>query len=930
MYHLLECSQQSLGNNLEEFYAHVHPDDLEMVKNAYNKMLEGIEYDIQYRIITDKGTEKYIHEKTSALYDIDNKPIKVFGIMQDITEQKQIEKHLKEISEHMNQAQMLSGIGSWKYDILEEKFWGSPEMFNIYGSKLENNDGDYTNLLKLIHPDDQPKVQEAINTYLAGKPYEMECRILLNDGSLKYIIAKGLPTVDQDGQVISILGTIQDITEQKRLQQEIEKIQKRFQILVQESNDVFEIIAPDGTIKYVSEASEKIIGYKPEDRIGKNIYDFYEGVQLDRVKSMVKAAIEYPDKVVHGNILFNNIYLDVHLKNLIHEPVIEGIVVNFRDITNRIKMEQKMAYISTHDTLTGLPNQTYLKKQLRNECQLSNSKRSNFALMMLDIDGLKNINYSLGYETGNKLIMAIVDRLKNFSYQEIFISRYSDSTFGIIVKGQETSEEYAHIARQLIELLKKPYKIGKYELDITVNIGICMYPTDARNVDSLSKNAKIALFRGRKEGKNRFKFYNSDLGIQNYKNYIMRTHLYHAIEKNEMKVYYQPIVNLKDNKILAAEALIRWEHPMWGMILLDEFMPLAEETGLIIDIGKWMLRQVCYNYSQWLQKGFPNIKVCIHFSSVQFMENNFEDNILDIIKEFNLNPDFLIMEITESIIMEKKGRFLRAIKKLQSAGIQLAIDDFGKSFSTLAHLHTMNIDIIKIDNFFIQNCMADPKCNIILSAIIDTAKKLKLRVVSEGIETWEQLYYLRELNCYAGQGSLYAGPVPLKEFEKMLATGKCKPVVVNNTPLISREERRKYFRIQFYQLLEASITIKEIQGKKVNVGDTKVLVKNIGPGGLCFLSNIKMPIKKHFIIQCSTQLIGEEIQVCGHLVWAEELEPNIYEYGVEFIIDENERGNLIKILNQVQIKMKKDLLFAEGNFTPYSAKKYFATEIVNL
>lgn len=630
MYHLLECSQQSLGNNLEEFYAHVHPDDLEMVKNAYNKMLEGIEYDIQYRIITDKGTEKYIHEKTSALYDIDNKPIKVFGIMQDITEQKQIEKHLKEISEHMNQAQMLSGIGSWKYDILEEKFWGSPEMFNIYGSKLENNDGDYTNLLKLIHPDDQPKVQEAINTYLAGKPYEMECRILLNDGSLKYIIAKGLPTVDQDGQVISILGTIQDITEQKRLQQEIEKIQNRFQILVQESNDVFEIIAPDGTIKYVS------------------------------------------------------------------------------------------------------------------------------------------------------------------------------------------------------------------------------------------------------------------------------------------------------------EALIRWEHPMWGMILLDEFMPLAEETGLIIDIGKWMLRQVCYNYSQWLQKGFPNIKVCIHFSSVQFMENNFEDNILDIIKEFNLNPDFLIMEITESIIMEKKGRFLRAIKKLQSAGIQLAIDDFGKSFSTLAHLHTMNIDIIKIDNFFIQNCMADPKCNIILSAIIDTAKKLKLRVVSEGIETWEQLYYLRELNCYAGQGSLYAGPVPLKEFEKMLATGKCKPVVVNNTPLISREERRKYFRIQFYQLLEASITIKEIQGKKVNVGDTKVLVKNIGPGGLCFLSNIKMPIKKHFIIQCSTQLIGEEIQVCGHLVWAEELEPNIYEYGVEFIIDENERGNLIKILNQVQIKMKKDLLFAEGNFTPYSAKKYFATEIVNL
>ncbi|NLK98045.1 MAG: diguanylate cyclase [Epulopiscium sp.] len=482
--------------------------------------------------------------------------------MQDITKQKLVEKNLKEIGDHLNQAQMLSGIGSWKYDVLEDKFWCSPEMLNIYGIKAEDFNGDYKKLIQFIHPEDHPKVQEEMERHLAGEAGEFEYRIVQSDGSLKYVIAKGLPTVNQDGQVITIMGTVQDITEKKKLQLEIDKIQKKFQILVQESNDVIEIIAPDGTIKYVSEAAERIIGDKPEDRIGKNVYDFYEGVQLRRVKNMLETAIKCPNKVIHGNVIFKDhldrdIYLDVHIKNLIHEPSIEGIVVNFRDITRRVKMEQKITYISTHDALTNLPNSTYLRKQLRNECELSDRTKSPFALMILDIHGLKKINYGLGYETGNKLILEIVDRLKSFSEHKIFISRYSDSTFGLIVKGLETSEEYAYIARKLIESLIIPYKIGKYELDIKINLGICMYPDDAQDMDTLRKNAKIALARGRKEGKNRFKFYSSDLGIQNYKDYIIRTQLHHAIENNELKVYYQPMVNLKDNKVLAAEALIR-------------------------------------------------------------------------------------------------------------------------------------------------------------------------------------------------------------------------------------------------------------------------------------------------------------------------------------------------------------------------------------
>lgn len=934
IYNILECSPEDFDDRLESFYCYIHPDDREEVIKEVQYVLEGKEYDIEYRITTPKGIEKFLRGKTKILYDENMNLIKIIGIIQDITEQKIIENNLKEFGKDLSYAQTIAGVGSWKYDVGVDKIFCSDETYRIYGITPKEYNITYERFLEIVHPEDV-EIIEAIFRYPPKKPISIEFRVIRYDASIRHIYQRMEFIFDKEEKPVYVYGTIQDITEKKALrkaieskQKEINKIQHRFQTLIQESNDGFEIIDSNGVIKYTSESVEKITGYKPEERIGKIIYEFFVGEELEKVVKMVEFVLNDSSKKVQGDIIFrtkhgDDIYLDVYMQNLLHEPSVEGIVVNFRDITRRVEMEKRMTHISTHDGLTDLPNSVYFKKQLKSQCEYVKEAKTKFALMMLDIDGLKYINYSLGYEFGDQLVIEIVKRLRGFLGEDKFLCRYSDDHFAIIIEGINTKDEYGYIADGLIKLFSKPYKLNNYELDVGVNIGICICPNDAQDMDFLKKGAKVALLRAKKDGKNKYKFYSSELDIQNYKECILRSDLHNAIENNQLRVYYQPIINIKTSEILGAEALIRWEHPDWGMISPDEFIPLAEETGLIIDIGKWILREVCKNYKQWLKNNLPAIKVSVNFSGIQFLENNFVKNIKRIIDEFELEPKFLIMEITESVLLKNANKVLTDIQNLKSFGIQVALDDFGTGFSSLSYLTYFNIDILKLDGSFVRNIPLDETSAAITRSTINLAKELKIKLVAEGIEKWDQLSYLKHLNCHLGQGFIYSKPIPLEDFEKILSKRKCKPTIVNYASIRPSEERRRFFRIKFAQLLEADLTILEIKGKKINVGNTKVLIKNIGPGGLCFISNIRFPIEKGIILQFTTELIEKEIKVYGCPVWTEEIDNKLYEYGVEFTIDENERGDLIGDLNQVQIKIRKNILFAEGSFISGSYNQYF-------
>jgi PAS domain S-box-containing protein/diguanylate cyclase (GGDEF)-like protein len=1067
VYRVLGTSPLEFDGKLENFHKFIHPDDLDEVKEATIAALTGKEYDIEYRILSPDGKVKFVHEKTKAILDKDLKPIKMVGVIRDITKEKLLKNCLMELSYNLNEAQRVSGVGSWKYDLIKDEFFGSDELYRVLGVDIKDYSNDFESMLKLIHPNDRIKISEALDLYYKGKCVENIFRIMQPDGLVKYVQEKGEPVFDEKGKVIAIQGTLQDITKIKLLemkleknnkllnrtealtqmgswewdllqdiyycsdevyrilgikkqeeinilkvfikcadskdvkiiedyinnpsrtpfdielfitrpdgiercvslrmefvfkeenqplylygmmqditekkelqkeiekqQQEIQKQQKKFQILIEKSKDVFEIISPDGTITYISESCEKVIGMVPEERIGKNVYDFYTQEYQLKIKHLINQIIQFPDKPAQDILVIKTpsgkeVHLEVNMQNFLDEPIIKGIVINFRDVTKRIKMERKLHCINNRDEITGLPNRIHFNKHLSNLWKEKVKKQEKFALMILGLFGLDDIIYNLGYETHISLLKRIVKRLREFLGDGIYISRYTDGYFAIIIDKQMTYGNYDKIAKGILDLMMESFLVNSYELNVSANLGICVYSDQTQNVDILKKQVFAALLRAIKEGRNIYKFYSSDFDIQNYKEFVIRRDLLKSIGNHQLKIYYQPMVDLKTNDILAAEVLIRWEHPEWGIISPKEFIAIAEETGYIIKIGDWLIEEVCKTYRQWMMEDWLEIKISINYSSIQFFKNDFVDKIINVIQRYHLNPHFLIVEITESIFLSKVEKVVNDIKKLQSYGIQVALDDFGTGYSSLAYLNSLSIDIIKIDGSFIKNINTDLTSSIIVKGIVNITKELKIKIVAECIENWEQLSLLKSLNCHTGQGYIYSKPLPREDFERVLAKGRCKPVVVNHLQIEPREERRKFFRIEFNQLLETSMTIKELNGKRLDVGNTKVLVKNLGPGGLCFISHIKFPLQKSIVLKFKTNLLNQELYVSGTPVWTEEYDYDLYVYGIQLMIEENDRKDLIRFLNQVQIKTKNNLLFDEGSFITEHPGNFFKGIIYN-
>lgn len=1032
-YSILGVSPKEFDGKLESFYDLVHPEDKKEVVTATQNAKQGVEYEIDYRIVTPSGEIKYVYEKTKAIYDKNQKFIKMIGILQDITKHKLLEANLKQLMENLNQAQRVAGVGSWKYNIIKDDFVCSDEMYRIFGLKKSIFKNDFGGTLNLIHPEDRHKMIDAFERHLSGQAFSVEIRIPKKDGSLAYILSKGEPVLDKEGKIVEIIGTIQDITENKMLEQKLlksnkmlnqaqaladigswerdlntnicywsqyaykiygitpeqydntyegflkfvhpedkqqviklvnnptkdtvelefriirpdgsvrdlyelvefvfdkdskpcyahgtiqditdkkllerevelrreklDKIQRRFQILVQESSDVFEILDTDGTIKYISEATEKVIGYKPEERIGRRIHEFYEAFEQKKISKILKAAVDNPDKKIKGEVVFKtksgkSIFLEVCLQNLINDPTIEGIVVNFRDISRRVNMEKRMALISTHDELTHLPNRIYFKRKLKLSQKYAEKTDTRFAVIMIELDGIKYANDILGYRVGDLLIIKVAKMLDDCLKESV--CRYSGDRFAVVLNGFESIEEHERIANNIIELFLKPVMVDRYELNLSVNIGIGISAEHNQDTEQLIKHAEMALFWAKRDGKNTFKFYSTGVDMQNHKQLDLRNDLSEAIKSGQLMVYYQPIINLTTHKVLAAEALIRWNHPKWGMVSPMEFIPIAEETGQIINMGYWILRQVCNDYQKC--SNIDGLKISVNFSSVQFLENNFVNNIKKTIDEFGLSANFLIMEITESVLLTETKKVMKDINELREYGIQIALDDFGTGYSSLSYLNTFNIDFIKIDSSFVKNIMTDKTSAVITKAIINMARELDIKLVAEGIETPEQLNSVTD--CYAGQGYLFSKPLPCGEFEKIIKNGKCLPNATQKISKNNADDRRKFLRVDLVNSINARLQIKEFMGKKVDINDSIISVSNIGTGGLSFFANAKMPVSKsarlEFIIHFGNKRVEQE----GNIVW-EKVKEGVYEYGVSFASNPEKQKELAEILNSNEVK----------------------------
>lgn len=933
-YNIFGRSHEEFDGSPENLLKFIDPKDRKAFEQGLLNANEGIPLNLDFNIITNKGHNKLIHARAEMFFNDEQKPDKMIGIVQDLTSESLIEK---EILDFQN-VQRLLKMGSWVIDYATNKISWSPVTFEIYGLSPEEGVPDIKTLLTKIIPEDRDKVISAIDGVPKENPFELEFGIIRPNKEVHYL--KHLVEVDYDcnNQRISIRGNVQDITEQKNLELksiqnsiELKRIQNKYQLIVENSQDVFEIIDGDGLVQYISPVIENMLGYTSSEFKGHYIWDFVEGEEKNTLKELFKSSLEQPKIILTGKVQAKKksgevIYLEVSMNNHINDPDVNGVVLNWKDITIKVKQKKRIHQLAHYDDLTGLPNRTYFREKVTEQVQKHGELIERFALFMIDLEGFKGFNNVLSYEFGDELIKKIGESIQSFfSNDDIFIARYYGDQFGLIIDNIKDMAECQEIGDRLLELFKQPFIIEQYEMYVSANIGFSVFPEDGTNYEQLFKTANIALRRSKDLGERGYQAYSPQIDVKTFKEFSLRNDLRKAIDKDELLIHYQPILHLKTGKILGVEALMRWEHPKWGLVPPYEFIPLAESTGLIIPMGKWLLDKVCQDYLSWSKKDYPKIKISVNYSGIQFFKVNFVDDILGTIEKYGLNPNFLILEITESVLIKHGKKTEMDLAELKRKGVQIAIDDFGTGYSSLAYLNAMNVDILKIDREFLLNVPENENSEKIFRAIINLARDLNIKIVAEGISNWKQLNYLKEFSGIVGQGYIYSKPLPIEAIELKLAVGFIEPEKKIDESRQFHLERRKLFRVDFKFFLEADMTIIEIGGVKSQVGNTKALIKNIGPGGLCFITNVKLPVKKDLILGFVTELMGIKVKLHGTPVWSDDLEQGIHIFGLEFTFDENTRMELTKLLNNVQIRIKKDYGFSDGRFVTDSFKRYFSS-----
>jgi len=441
-----------------------------------------------------------------------------------------------------------------------------------------------------------------------------------------------------------------------------------------------------------------------------------------------------------------------------------------KDISERKQDEERIQFLANHDALTSLPNRTMFSEVLNLAIQNARRYNRNFAVLFIDLDRFKNINDTLGHEAGDRLLQEMGARLTQTVRASDVVARLGGDEFVVLVQEVSEARQVEAVARKVLSTLVKPMVIQKQECRVTASIGICMFPAEAQDEHALMKNADIAMYRAKEDGKNNYKFYSEEMNVHSFERLALETSLRRGLERSEFVLHYQAKLDLHTGKINGVEALVRWQHPDLGMVPPAQFIPLAEETGLIVPLGKWVLHTACAQSVAWLREGLPPLHMAVNLSARQFADEDLVKDIAAALESTGLQPGLLELELTESMVIQNTERAGRVLAEIKKMGVRLAIDDFGVGYSSLTHLKRFPIDTLKVDRSFIRDLPQNTEDKALTEAIIAMGKSLNLTIVAEGVETKEQQTFLRDRDCDEMQGFFFSKPIPSGEFAALLRT----------------------------------------------------------------------------------------------------------------------------------------------------------------
>jgi diguanylate cyclase (GGDEF)-like protein/PAS domain S-box-containing protein len=765
---------------------------------------------INEEVITDARGRKRTIVTRKTLYTDQAGQKYIVGIIRDITERKQGEQALRDANDRLEhrvkeRTVELEAINKQlQLEILERR--QAEEQLKIMHSAVESSvnaialcdlKGNLTyvneSFLTLWGYDkadevlgkacgafweDEEKAGEVYRKIKGMESWAGELTARKKDGLMFDVHLSANAVVNEAGRPIQLMASFIDVTERRSAEEALRESEKKYRVLFDEAADSIAIVDTEGNFLDLNKRFEEESGWSREQMTGKNAFTLglLTGPSAGKASYHLSRLLEgeYPPIFEIEGINRKGIMVPYELRATPIKKDGKTVAVQaiLRNITERRQSEEKIVAMAYYDAFTNLPNRYLFKDRLKQAIVAAKQYKRMAAILFLDLDNFKRVNDTLGHEMGDQLLRSVSGRLVNFVRRSDTIARVTANEltdtvarlggdeFTILLTEMSHVEDAAKVAHRVLDLFARPFKISDNELFISSSIGISVYPDNGDDIDALLKNADTAMYHAKDEGRNNFQFYTESMNVAISERFMLENKLRKAIESGELLLYYQPQVDMRNRKIFGVEALVRWNHPDKGLLSPKTFIPLAEDTGLIVPIGEWVLRTACAQNKAWHTAGFERMQVTVNISSSQFRQKNFLETVTKALSDTGMDPSCLELELTESIFMETTETAINTLKTLKAAGARISIDDFGTGYSSLSYLKRFPIDTLKIDRAFVKDITTDPDDRAIVKAIIAMSHSLNLRVVAEGVETVQQLSLLSQQGSDGIQGHLFSPPLP--------------------------------------------------------------------------------------------------------------------------------------------------------------------------
>jgi diguanylate cyclase (GGDEF)-like protein/PAS domain S-box-containing protein len=765
---MLGFGEDEIASNLDEWKNRVHPEDLDQVFADITAHIEGKSntYHNEHRVKCQDGSYKWILDRGIIVSrTLDGTPTRIVGAHSDISQRKEMEKELimfRTLLDHSSDAIEVLDAATLQYiDVNETSChmlgYSRKELLsmNVRDIYLELSESQLKELVEVLE-NKGSTIFESTHQRKDGSLFPVEISISVVQTDKEYLVA-----------------VVRDITERKqgeaalyKSEQFLKETQKiaglgsytlDFRTGIWTRSDILdELFGIDTSYERSRAGWEALI--HSDDRIKMNGYFTNEVLAKAQLFDQEYRIVRQDDQSVRwvhglGKLEFDS--NGIPLK----------IIGTIQDITEKKKAEAYIENLANFDQLTGLANRTMLNDRVTYLLNMAQRNNEPLTVMFLDLDNFKNINDSLGHTIGDHVLIEVAKRIKKTVREIDTVARLGGDEFIILFPNTDANAAM-HIATKLIEKISKASIFEHNELTITPSIGIAIYPNDGEDFETLLRNADTAMYKVKNSGRKNFYFFTQEMQLNLARNLKLENALRHALKRNELELYYQPQISLSDGKIIGAEALLRWHHPELGMISPAEFIPIAESSGQIIEIGEWVLRTTIGQTKEWMDNGFAPMIIAVNISAIQFRQKNLLTLVTDILEKAQLPNEYLELELTEAVMMQDPESVITIMNKFHEQGIRMSIDDFGTGYSSLSYLKKFKVYKLKIEQSFIRDISNDPDDRAIVSAIIDMAKNLGLQTIAEGVETAEQLAFLRLRGCHEVQGYYFSKPLPSGEFEQ--------------------------------------------------------------------------------------------------------------------------------------------------------------------